>query len=193
MGERMLRMTFDRLRGWKEQGLQVPRISINVSTVQLRERSFVAGLVRTLQESCVGVGEIELEVSEGSTIANDEFTHQTLMALRDMGASLSLDDFGTGSSSIRNLRSFEFARIKIGPSFVAALPHSRDDTTLAAGIVAMAHGLGLSVVAVGVETEAQADCLRTMGCDELQGFLFSRPLSPDDFTRFLESEKLADD
>ncbi len=189
MGDRMMRLTCEWLRSWKAEGFDVPCVSVNVSTVQLRERSFVAGFARSLEESGIGIGEIELEVSEGTTLATDESAHQTLLALGEMGARLSLDDFGTGSSSIRNLRCFDFRRIKIGPSFVGALPESHDDAILASGIVAMAHGLGISVVAVGVETESQVECLRAMECDELQGFLLSRPLPPDEFRTFLEAEK----
>jgi diguanylate cyclase (GGDEF)-like protein/PAS domain S-box-containing protein len=189
LGERQLRWTCEWLGRWKQQGLHVPRVSVNVSEVQLRDRSFAADFERILGEASVSIGEIELEVTESATLATDELTAQTLTALRDLGARLSLDDFGAGSSSIRNLRSFEFERIKMGPCFVSDLPESHDDVVLAAGIITMAHGLGASVVAIGIDTEAQIACLREMDCDEFQGRLLGAPLPAAEFARFLENEK----
>jgi diguanylate cyclase (GGDEF)-like protein/PAS domain S-box-containing protein len=191
LGECQLRGTCEELAKWKEQGLRLPRISVNVSAVQLRDRLFVTRLRRILNETGVTIGEMELELTESTSRATDEATNQTLRALRDMGARLSLDDFGTGSSSIRNLRSSEFERIKIGRCFVRELSANRDDAIIASGIVGIAHGLGISVVAVGVETEAQAECLRAMQCDELQGALLSDPLPAAEFAALFQREKSA--
>ena len=161
----------------------------NISAVQLREPSFATNFERVLKDAGLGMDDIELEVTESTALANDEVTVETLSALRDIGTRLSFDDFGTGQSSIRNLRCFEFSRVKIDRSFVRELPESRDDAILASGIIAMVHGLGMSIVAEGVETEDQAHCLRAMGCDDLQGFLLSVPLTPTAFEDFLRKEK----
>ena len=109
--------------------------------------------------------------------------------LAEMGVRLSLDDFGTGQSSLSYLRRFEFSRIKIDRSFIAEIPGNRDDANLTQAIIAMAHGLRLSVVAEGVETEEQLHFLREHDCDELQGFLFARPQPPDEFESALERAK----
>ena len=105
---------------------------------------------------------------------------------------LSLDDFGTGQSSLSYLRRFKFSRIKIDRSFIAEIPHNRDDANLTHAIIAMAHGLRLSVVAEGVETEEQLIFLREHECDELQGFLFAQPETPEEFASHLESAKASD-
>lgn len=112
-----------------------------------------------------------------------------LCALRALGLRLVLDDFGMGHPALRNLRRIGFSRVKIDRGFVRELPGSRDDSILTQGIIGMAHGLGMSVMAVGIESEEQANLLREQGCDELQGYLFGGPLLPDEFTRFLEREK----
>ncbi|MFQ5458043.1 MAG: EAL domain-containing protein, partial [Myxococcota bacterium] len=109
--------------------------------------------------------------------------------LHDMGIGLALDDFGTGFSSLAYLRQFPFDRVKIDRSFVAEIDVIPDDARLVAAIIAMAHRLGLQTVAEGVETLAQAEFLRLEGCNELQGYLFSPPVPPEKFVRFLEKEK----
>ena len=113
----------------------------------------------------------------------------TLRSLACTGISLSLDDLGTGYSSLSYIRRFPIGRIKIDRSFVAGITTNAEEATFTAAIIAMAHTLGLEVVAEGVETREQAELLREQGCDELQGFLFSRPIPADQFEGFLELEK----
>ncbi len=106
-----------------------------------------------------------------------------------MGVGLVLDDFGTGYSSLSHLRRFPFTRLKIDRSFVREIPANPDDVALTQAVIAMAHSLRMMVVAEGVETQEQAELLREQGCDEFQGFLFGRPVLPEEFGRFLGREK----
>jgi EAL domain-containing protein (putative c-di-GMP-specific phosphodiesterase class I) len=108
-----------------------------------------------------------------------------LQALRDTGVRLAIDDFGTGYSSLAYLKRFPIDCVKIDRSFIRDLPEDRDDASITRSIIAMAHNMKLDVVAEGVETAEQLDFLHTYGCDEIQGFLFSEPLTPDAFERFL--------
>ena len=118
-----------------------------------------------------------------------DVTIENLRALDEMGIGLALDDFGTGYSSLSYLNSFPIDRVKIDRSFVMEIETESDDAPIAAAIIAMAKSLNLKLVGEGVETEIQAKFLRDRGCDELQGYLFSRPLAAQDFVRFLEKEK----
>ncbi len=119
----------------------------------------------------------------------DEVSIATLKALADAGIGLCLDDFGTGHSALSFIRSFPIDRIKIDRSFVAGITTNSADAKFTEAIIAMAHALGLEVVGEGVETREQAELLRGQGCDELQGFLFSRAVPAEEFERFLELEK----
>ena len=120
-------------------------------------------------------------------------TETTLGELNEMGIGLALDDFGTGYSSLSYLRRFPLQRVKIDRSFVQRITTNPGDAALTAGIIGLAHGLSLKVVAEGVESQAQAEFLRGHCCDELQGFLFSRPIPGDEFSRFLDVEKSDDE
>ena len=116
-------------------------------------------------------------------------TETTIGELNEMGIGLALDDFGTGYSSLSYLRRFPLQRLKIDRSFVQRITTHPEDAALTAGIITLAHNIHLKVVAEGVESEAQAEFLRGQCCDELQGFLFSRPVPGDEFSRFLDIEK----
>jgi EAL domain-containing protein (putative c-di-GMP-specific phosphodiesterase class I) len=135
----------------------------------------------TLEETGVSPESVELEITESTIMQDDALTEQTLGQLHAMGIGLALDDFGTGYSSLSYLRRFTIDRVKIDGSFVRELPENADDAELTSAIIAMAHGLRLSVVAEGVETARQALFLRQRGCDEVQGYLFGRPVPADDF------------
>ncbi len=132
---------------------------------------------------------LELEITESTIMQDDDVTIAAFRELNEMGVGLALDDFGTGYSSLSYLRRFPIGRVKIDRSFVSRIPTNPDDMALAAAIIAMAHSLRLSVVAEGVETLEQAEFLRESGCDELQGYLFSRAVPLEQFERFLEKEK----
>jgi PAS domain S-box-containing protein len=174
---------------WREEGLEPVRIAINVSPAQLQVAGFAGEVQAVMEATGVSPEEVEFELTETAVLAEDRHTDENLRRLAEMGVALTLDDFGTGQSSLSCLRRFAFSHIKIDRSFVAEIPGNRDDAKLTDAIIAMAHGLGLSVVAEGVETEEQLHFLRNHGCDELQGYLFARPESAADLALHLESDK----
>lgn len=189
IGAFVLRSVCERLRAWRARGMRPLRVAVNVSGRQLLESDFadfVAGLLRDTETAS---SELELEITESVLMRDDAVTGRNLARLHELGIGLTLDDFGTGYSSLSYLRRLPFERLKIDRSFVAELESSASDRALTAAIVALARSLEIQSVGEGVETEAQARFLRDCGCDQLQGYLLSRPLPAADFERFLEREK----
>jgi EAL domain-containing protein (putative c-di-GMP-specific phosphodiesterase class I) len=132
---------------------------------------------------------LELEITESTIMQKDGVTDTTFRELHEMGIALTLDDFGNGYSLLSYLRRFPIGRVKIDRSFVAQLQTDPSDAALAKAIIAMAHSLRLNVVAEGVETLEQVELLRKLGCDDLQGYIFSPAVPAAEFLRFLEQEK----
>jgi EAL domain-containing protein (putative c-di-GMP-specific phosphodiesterase class I) len=161
-------------------------MGVNVSTRQLTTMTLVETVAQILRETGLSPSQLELEITESAIMRDDEATVGTLEGLREMGIALALDDFGTGYSSLSYLRRFPISRVKIDRSFVQEIPENADDRALTTAIIAMAHSLGLTVVAEGVETGAQEEFLRASGCDELQGYRLGRPVPARDFRRLLE-------
>jgi EAL domain-containing protein (putative c-di-GMP-specific phosphodiesterase class I) len=164
-------------------------MSVNVSPNQLRDPHWVDSVEKTLREKGLSPGCLELEITETSIIHDEPTTVAALTRLSEMGLGIVLDDFGTGYSSLARLRCLPINRVKIDRSFIAEISESDEGAALAAGIVALAHGLRLGVVAEGVETHDQADFLRTSGCDELQGYLIHRAVPAEEFERLLARQK----
>ncbi|MGB9484341.1 MAG: EAL domain-containing protein, partial [Candidatus Dormiibacterota bacterium] len=167
------------LRQWTEaaSGAQELTMSVNLSVAQLQDRELVDDVRRALEHSGVKPERLYLEVTESVLITDPISAARSLGQLRDLGVSLAIDDFGTGNSSLTALQRFPFQVLKIDRSFVSGIGARAEDTTIVGATLALAHGLGLKVVAEGVETQAQADFLINDGCEELQGFLFGRPAS----------------
>jgi len=176
-------------RSWREAGFQPIRIAVNISGHQVRKSDFVEKVRAALEESQLSATEIELEITESTIMQDDKMIDASFAALHEFGISLALDDFGTGYSSLTYLRRFPISRVKIDRSFVEGIPADQDNLALTAAIISMSHHLMMSVVGEGVETEEQAQSLRELGCEELQGFLFSPPVPPEEFVRFLEPAK----
>jgi predicted signal transduction protein with EAL and GGDEF domain len=189
IGSWVLRAACEQARRWREDGFQPIRLAVNVSGHQIREPDFVAEVGTTLRETGMSPQDLELEITESTIMQEDDATDRAFQDLHGLGVTIALDDFGTGYSSLSYLRRFPIQRVKIDQSFVMRIPNDPEDMAVTAAIVAMAHHLLLSVVGEGVETLEQAQSLTELGCDELQGFLFSPPLSATDFERFLLSEK----
>jgi diguanylate cyclase (GGDEF)-like protein len=189
IGEWVLRRACTQARAWQDAGFLPIRMAVNLSGHQLRLPSFGQTVARALHESGMSPSHLELEITESAIMQNDEATDASFRELYELGVGIVLDDFGTGYSSLSYLCRLPIRRLKIDRSFVAELPAKRDDVILAQTIIAMARSLGLGVVAEGVETLAQVECLRALGCDDLQGHLFSRAVPADAFERFLEREK----
>jgi predicted signal transduction protein with EAL and GGDEF domain len=187
LGEWVLRGACAQYHAWQGSGLPAERIAVNLSGHQLRHPGLPETVARVLEETGLAPESLELEITESTIMQDDQLMANALKELRDMGIGLALDDFGTGYSSLSYLRRFPLTRVKIDRSFVKEIPANRDDGALTAAVISMAHGLRLKVVAEGVETAAQADFLRERGCDELQGFLFSKAVPADQFGRLLET------
>jgi diguanylate cyclase (GGDEF)-like protein len=189
IGEWVLRTACEQARVWQDDGFRAIRIAVNVSAHQLRQVGWPETVARILRETGLSPAHLELEMTETAILQYDDATTAALHELDAMGVGLALDDFGTGYSSLSYLRRFPFDRVKIDRSFVGDITADPGDALLTTAILAMAQTLELRVVAEGVETLQQADFLREHDCDELQGYLFSRPVPSEQFTRFLEQEK----
>ena len=163
-------------RGWKMRGLNAPRIAVNVSALQLRRKSFVADVRAALGNVEADGGGVDLEVTESLLMTEVDESIAKLRALREMGLYISLDDFGTGYSSLAYLSKLPLDTLKIDRSFVHGMTEKADDTTIISTIITLAQSLRLKVVAEGVETEQQAQLLRLLRCDQVQGYLFSPPV-----------------
>lgn len=177
IGEWVLRRACRDIRSWLDSGLKIPPVAINVSPLQFRDPDLVAQVRNALSGSQLDAGLIYVEVTESALMDNVPGSEAMLKELKDLGVKLSLDDFGTGYSSLNHLKRFSFDKVKIDQSFVRDVATSQSDSVLVKVIIAMAHGLGMKVVAEGVETEAQCEIMRSSICDEIQGYFFSRPVS----------------
>jgi diguanylate cyclase (GGDEF)-like protein len=160
---------------WRAQGLSMP-VAVNLSVMQLREVDFVERVERALTRHAVPASLLLCEITESVAMEDIRATHRTFEGLAAVGVFLSIDDFGTGYSSLSQLRRLPARQVKIDRSFVQDLESKEDSRAVVDAVIRLAHALGLSVVAEGVENEIQRDILLTMGCDELQGFLYSRAL-----------------
>ncbi len=185
LGEWVLRETCRQLRSWLDQGLPPVRIAVNVSAKQFAHQDLPALVTSILHDSRLPAGQLELELTE-SVLAEDYDTLQGILArLRDMSIQLSMDDFGTGFSSLSYLNQFQLDTLKIDRAFIRDLPGNEEHRALTAAIVAMSRALGLQCVAEGIETREQMDYLRSLGCHSGQGYLFARPLPPAAFAELL--------
>jgi diguanylate cyclase (GGDEF)-like protein/PAS domain S-box-containing protein len=176
---------------WRvESGLRV-RVSINVSAIQLRDSDLVEALSSSLAAHSVEPDQIELEITETVLMdSTDKYLH-AIRAVRALGVSLSLDDFGTGYSSLSYLNRFPLDRLKIDRAFVHDMLDAPSDLAVIRAIIDLGHELGLRVVAEGVESAWEAETLRSIGCDELQGYLYGRPLAAQELVRWIQERQAA--
>mgnify|MGYP001764872170 CR=1 FL=1 len=174
LGMYTLREAFRDSRKW--DGLKV---AINISAAQLRMVDFPVRVAELLKECNVDARTFELEITEGLLLGDDPVTHGVLRELRQMGFSIALDDFGTGYSSLSYLQRYPIDKIKIDRSFIAALGVEQESVAVVQAIIKLAHALNLDVIAEGVETQGQRDQLVDIGCEEIQGYLYSRPVDAD--------------
>jgi diguanylate cyclase len=163
------------MRLWQDQGLRM-RVAINLSAHQLRQDDLVERVRTALGRHLIDATLLTFEITETVAMEDTDITRRSLAHLAKVGATVSIDDFGTGYSSLSSLRSLPARQLKIDRSFVSDLDRSSDARAIVHGIISMAHALDLQVVAEGVETERQRDILLALECDELQGFLFARPM-----------------
>lgn len=186
VGRWALRQAIKDYLGWRAAGLPVVRLAVNVSPLQLRDRGFIDEVRNAIRIDAWAATGLELEITESLIMENVQHSIASLRSLRDMGISIAIDDFGTGFSSLSYLSKFPVDTLKIDRAFVIEMTDSAQGLALVSTIINLAHALKLKVVAEGVETEEQARLLRELDCDEMQGYLFSKPIPAELFkTRFL--------
>ncbi len=188
IGAWVLRQVCQDIRAWQRRGILVPCVSVNISPVQFRDAQLPQSIDGVLREFGIEPDMICLEVTEGVLMEDVTLAETMLHALRALGVKLSLDDFGTGYSSLSYLHTFPFDKVKIDQSFVRDIVDSTSDAVIAKVIISLSHGLGLRVIAEGVETEVQCKFMRDNACDEIQGYFFSRPVPMADMETLLVSD-----
>jgi len=185
LGEWVLRTACKQSVAWRAAGFPPFHLAVNVSALQLKSRDIVQQVARILEETGMEGHYLELELTESMVLDKNEGLLSTLRGFKEMGITLSIDDFGTGHSSLANLQLLPIDRVKIDLSFIQNITKNEHDATIVAGIIDMAHKLGLKVVAEGVETEEQLMYLIEHHCDIMQGYHFSRPMAAVDFETLL--------
>ena len=189
IGEQILRMACEQQRAWQGMGLNPCRLSINLSARQFQEPDLLPSVLRVVEEINIDPSSLELEITETAVMQNVITTRHILEQLQQAGFCLALDDFGTGYSSLAYLKMFPFNTLKIDRAFIRDLPHSADDVAIIETILTLGRGFHLKIVAEGVETKEQAMLLQSLGCEEMQGYWFSKPLSAEKMTQFLHQEE----
>ncbi|MDP9606454.1 UNVERIFIED_ORG: diguanylate cyclase (GGDEF)-like protein [Variovorax paradoxus] len=170
---------------WQKHGLPQVLISVNLSPRQFESRTLVADVKAVLDASGLDPSLLELEITESAMMANPEHAVELLRAIRDIGVGLAIDDFGTGYSSLSHLKHFPLSTVKIDRSFINDLSQDADARALIDGIITLAHGLRMKVVAEGIEAAAQLEFLRSRGCDEAQGYWLCKPVPADEARDFM--------
>ncbi|QXG50161.1 putative bifunctional diguanylate cyclase/phosphodiesterase [Pseudomonas viridiflava] len=176
IGEFVLRQACWQACEWQRQGMAPIRVSVNLSVHQLRQGKLVSLVRQVLEETGLAPQWLELELTESQLLDSVEHIIVTFQQLRDLGVKMAIDDFGTGYSSLSYLRRFPVDYVKIDRAFISGLGDGTEDAAIIQAIISMAHSLGLKVVAEGVENQSQLEFLRSHGCDEVQGYLISRPI-----------------
>ena len=187
IGNWVLREACRQMQFWRQQGLDLHTLAVNLSPRQFRQADLVRQVREALHDSGLPAEHLELEITEGALIENIEQTQATLVALKELGLKLAIDDFGTGYSSLAYLRRFPLDKLKIDQSFMRGVPEDQANLEIVATIVGLARNLKLRVLAEGVETHDQLHALRQLGCEQCQGYLFSRPLSAVQLAHWLRS------
>ena len=183
IGAWVLREACRQARAWLDAGLELGTVSVNLSVRQFHERNLVALVADVLRETGLPADRLELEITESALMDDVEQAVQTLHMLRALGVALAVDDFGTGYSSLAYLKRFPIGKLKVDQSFVRGIATDDSDRAIVTATIAMARSLGFTTTAEGVETEAQLEILRALGCSAYQGYLFSRPVEAVDFAR----------
>jgi len=180
IGDWVLREACRQMRAWQDMELVAGTMAVNLSTRQFRQKDLAEEIRIALRDSGLAPGDLELEITESSIMDSLVSAAAVLADLEQLGIRIAVDDFGTGYSSLSYLKSFSIHCLKIDRSFIHDIPGDDNDTAIVRAIITLAGSLGLTVVAEGVETEAQLAYLRANHCDQVQGYLFSRPLPPDE-------------
>jgi EAL domain-containing protein (putative c-di-GMP-specific phosphodiesterase class I) len=181
VGRWALRKAIEDYQRWRKAGLPAVRIAVNVSPLQLRNRSFVAEIEEILSVAADAAAGLELEITESLIMEDVNHSIVSLRAIRALGITIAIDDFGTGFSSLSYLSKLPVDTLKIDRSFIVDMLSGADGLTLVSVIIDLAHALKLNVVAEGVETEEQLRQLQVLNCDEMQGYVFGKPVPSEIF------------
>jgi EAL domain-containing protein (putative c-di-GMP-specific phosphodiesterase class I) len=181
IGRWVLFKACEQMRRWHEQGLMLPRVAVNLSGHQLHKDGIVEQVQSVLRETKLEPDWLELEITESFIMRQAEDAIETLNQLKGIGVQLAIDDFGTGYSSLSYLKRLPVHKLKIDKSFVHGIPFDVNDSSIARAVIALGRSMQLTVIAEGVETEQQQAFLRSEGCDEGQGYLYSHAVSASDF------------
>ena len=173
---------------WVANGIRPPRVAVNVSPIQLRQKNFIDIVVEAAQKAKEAGGMLGLEITESVIMENVEAIIPTLQTLRGLGVEIAVDDFGTGYSSLAYIAKLPIHDLKIDRSFVVDMTQNDGSVAIVNSVISLAHSLRLKVVAEGVETEEQAALLLKLGCDEMQGYLFSPPVPPERIPELLRQQ-----
>jgi EAL domain-containing protein (putative c-di-GMP-specific phosphodiesterase class I) len=188
LGHWVLREACRQNKAWQDEGRLPLRVAVNISGAQLRQKDLDGQVAEVLQATGLDAKWLELEITESVIMHNASQATVMLDRLNRMGLHLSMDDFGTGYTSLSYLKRFPLKTLKIDASFIRDISTDYNDAAIVRAIIALAHSLRLSVVAEGVESEAQRRFLKSLGSDEYQGYLRSKPLPCDAFERLLEAD-----
>ncbi|MBI1926089.1 EAL domain-containing protein [Candidatus Poribacteria bacterium] len=189
IGEWTLRTVCAQNKAWQEAGFPPMRMTINLLARQFQEKRLSDTIAQVLEDTGLSPAFLELEITESDAMQDVDDTIAKLQMLKEIGVQLSIDSFGVGYSSLSYLKQFPIDRLKIGQSFVQGIPTDRGDVAITTALVTLAHSLELKVIAEGVETEAQLAFLRSLQCDEAQGFLLSPPVPGGTLTKQLQTGK----
>jgi diguanylate cyclase (GGDEF)-like protein len=192
IGEWVLRTACMQGKRWRDQGFAPVQIAVNISARQFHDQDLAQTVIRILEETGLPPNYLELELTESSIMQNAEFAAGMLNRLKSRGINISIDDFGTGFSSLASLKRLPIDALKIDQSFVREATTDDDDAALVLAIITLAHNLRLKVIAEGVETEDQLRLLQLLRCDEIQGYFFSKPLPAETFVSLFEPQ-ISDD
>jgi EAL domain-containing protein (putative c-di-GMP-specific phosphodiesterase class I) len=176
LGEWVLRAACAQQVAWRDAGLGDLRMAVNLSARQFKQQDLAQSVVQALHDTGCAAGKLELEITESVLMEHPDAATLVMEQLSEMGVKLSIDDFGSGYSSLAYLKRFPIHSLKIDRSFVHDISGDTDDAAIASAIIALAHSMKLGVIAEGVETAQQLAFLRSEGCDHVQGYYFSRPL-----------------
>ncbi|MEZ1317292.1 EAL domain-containing protein [Pseudomonas fluorescens] len=190
VGDWVIREACSQLKAWHQAKVRVPKVSVNISARQFSDGQLGTRIADILKETGLPPACLELELTESILMREVSEAMQILDGLKNLGLSIAVDDFGTGYSSLNYLKQFPIDVLKIDRTFVDGLPSGEQDAQIARAIIAMAHSLNLAVIAEGVETHEQLDFLREHGCDEVQGYLFGRPMAAGRFEAQFSNDAL---
>jgi len=187
LGEWVLRHACQQAKQWLDAGIEFGQIAVNVAGPQILQSNLVDTVASALNESGLPAEHLLLEITETFIMDRARPAIQLLLSLRKMGVSLAIDDFGTGYSSLAYLKQLPVNKLKIDKSFINDLPDDDNDAAITRAMIALGDSLLFSIIAEGVETEAQREFLLREGCEQVQGYLYSKPVPADELVQFIET------